>query len=81
MELKDTIEMMNSADYKERFKAEYYQLEIRTNKLADFITKYENGRLNFEPSTPIRVLRTQYDIMLDYLATLDTRASIEHIQL
>ncbi len=25
MELKDTIEMMNSEDYKERFKAEYYQ--------------------------------------------------------
>lgn len=25
MELRDTVEMMNSADYKERFKAEYYQ--------------------------------------------------------
>lgn len=29
MELKDTVEMMLSADYKERFKAEYYQLKIR----------------------------------------------------
>lgn len=28
-ELKDTIELMNSSDYKDRFKAEYYQLEIR----------------------------------------------------
>ena len=27
MELKETIEMMTSADYKERFKAEYYQLK------------------------------------------------------
>ena len=25
MELRDTVEMMNNADYKERFKAEYYQ--------------------------------------------------------
>lgn len=25
MELKDTIELMNSTDYKERFRAEYYQ--------------------------------------------------------
>ena len=33
MELKDTIEMMNSADYKERFKAEYYQTKIRYEKL------------------------------------------------
>lgn len=24
MELKETVEMMNSEDYKERFKAEYY---------------------------------------------------------
>lgn len=29
MTLKDTVEMMNSDDYKERFKAEYYQLVTR----------------------------------------------------
>lgn len=28
MKLADTVEMMNSEDYKERFKAEYYQLKI-----------------------------------------------------
>lgn len=33
MELKDTVEMMTSSDYKERFKAEYYQLKLRYNKL------------------------------------------------
>lgn len=32
-ELKDTIELMNSSDYKDRFKAEYYQLKIRYTKL------------------------------------------------
>ena len=30
MELKDTIEMMTSNDYKERFKAEYHQVERYT---------------------------------------------------
>ena len=34
MELKDTIELMNSADYKERFKAEYFQTKIRYEKTS-----------------------------------------------
>ena len=33
MELKDTIELMTSEDYKERFKAEYLQLKIRIEGL------------------------------------------------
>ena len=33
MELKDTVEMMGSEDYKERFKAEYCQVKIRYEKL------------------------------------------------
>ena len=32
MELKDTIELMQSTDYKDRFKAEYYQLIERYKK-------------------------------------------------
>lgn len=36
MELKDTVEMMNSADYKERFKAEYQQVVIRYKKLKKY---------------------------------------------
>lgn len=32
MELKDTVEMMGSVDYKERFKAEYLQAKIRYEK-------------------------------------------------
>ena len=33
MELKDTIELMTSKDYKERFKDEYLQLKIRVEEL------------------------------------------------
>lgn len=50
MELKDTVEMMTSSDYKERFKAEYYQLKLRYDKLALMITKWDEGTLGFEPS-------------------------------
>ena len=37
MELKDTIPLMTSGDYRERFKAEYYQLRIRAGKLQSLI--------------------------------------------
>ena len=41
MELKDTIDLMQSDDYKERFKAEYYQAKIRYDKLDAMKVKYE----------------------------------------
>ena len=41
MELKDTIDLMNSGDYKERFIAEYYQTKIRYEKLHKMFIKYE----------------------------------------
>ena len=37
MELKDTIKMMDNVDYKERFKAEYYQTKIRYEKLVGLL--------------------------------------------
>ena len=40
MELNETIEMMTSNDYKERFKAEFYQLKIRICKLDNMVSKY-----------------------------------------
>ena len=39
MQLKDTVEMMNSEDFKERFKAEYYQLLFRLNALTSMLYK------------------------------------------
>ena len=38
---------MTSKDYKERFKAEYYQLKIRYEKLDAMIKNWDN--LSFEP--------------------------------
>lgn len=39
MELKETDWMMCSANYKERFKAEYYQIVIRYTKLKKMLDK------------------------------------------
>ena len=48
--LKDTSEMMCSSDYKERFKAEYYQLRMRFSALDKMLINYMSGRLSFNPS-------------------------------
>lgn len=81
MELKDTIEMMTSADYKERFKAEYYQTAIRAKKLLDMIERYSVGMLDFEPACPIAVLKSQHIEMLSLLGTYKARADYECIEL
>lgn len=81
MELKETIEMMQSADYKERFKAEYYQVKIRYEKLLAMLMKREAGKLDFEPTCPIKILYEQVDIMSKYLKVLETRANIEGVNL
>jgi hypothetical protein len=36
MELKDTVEMMNSSDYKERFRAEYQQVVIPLSEIKGY---------------------------------------------
>ena len=43
--LNETVTMMNSADYKERFKAEYHQTKIRHEKLKVFNNKIEAANM------------------------------------
>ena len=81
MELKDTIEMMNSPDYKERFKAEYLQTKIRYEKLHKMCIKYEAGALEFTPTCSIKLLKEQKGYMGNYLRCLEVRAEIEGIEL
>lgn len=81
MELKDTIELMNSEDYKERFKSEYLQTKIRYDKLHKMIIKYEAGTLDFEPSCNLSLLTQQANYMGNYLRILEIRAEIEKIEL
>ena len=81
MELQDTVEMMQSADYKERFKAEYYQLKIRYQKLKTMTEKWDKGELNFEPTCPRSMYDMQLSAMEMYLEVLRDRAVLEEIEL
>ena len=81
MQLKDTIEMMNSEDYKERFKAEYYQLIFRLNALTSMLYKWKNNMLDFEPKCSKETLENQVIFMQGYAGILRLRAEIEGIDL
>ena len=81
MDLKDTVEGMTSADYKERFKAEYQQTKIRYDRLQELLVKYDAGKLTFEPTCGIDWLRKQAKYMGKYLYVLEVRAQLEEIDI
>lgn len=81
MELKDTIELMTSDDYKERFKAEYYQLSIRYEKLTAMLKAWDAGTLEFKPTCPRKAYSVQATAMDDYLTVLKARAAMEGVKL
>lgn len=81
MELKDTIEMMQSSDFKERFIAEYQQVKIRYDKLDEMTVKYEAGTLPFTPNCSLELLKEQKKHMGNYIRCLKIRAEIEGINL
>ena len=81
MELKETVGVMNSSDYKARFKAEYLQTKIRYDELDKMLIKHEAGVLDFTPNCPIEILENQLYYMKQYLDTLRIRAEIEKIEL
>lgn len=81
IELKDTIEMMCSSDYKERFRAEYFQLKIRIKGLSNMLNKYKEGTLNFKPTCSFELLNSQLYTMKKYALALEERAVVENIDL
>lgn len=72
---------MDSEDYKDRFKAEYYQTKIRYDKLHKMVIKYEAGTLDFTPSCSLELLKNQLSYMGNYLRILEIRAEVEGIKL
>lgn len=81
MELVDTVSLMTSSSYEDRFKAEYYQTKIRIEKLESIIEKYKDNKLDFEPKCTLELLAKQYKSMVDYLFILEHRARVEEIKL
>ena len=81
MKLNETVEMMNSIDYKERFQAEYLQLTIRLNGLKEMLEKWDYGKLTFTPTCPTSTYTMQVRAMAEYMAILEARAVMEGIKL
>lgn len=81
MELKDTVKLMNSENYQDRFKAEYLQVKIRYDKLKTMVDKWDKGELNFKPTCPRTTYDIQLQVMEDYISVLEVRAGIENINL
>lgn len=77
--LKDTVELMNSDDYRERFVAEYKQLTIRYKGLKTMLEKWDKGELSFTPACPQSLYKLQLRAMEDYITVLQARAAIERI--
>lgn len=81
MELNDTIELMKSEDYKDRFIAEYWQVRARFDKLCIMHSRMKDGTLDFEPTCPIEIYTKQLDAMVQYIDVLEQRAELEGINL
>lgn len=77
--LRDTVELMNSSDYRERFVAEYMQLVIRYKGLRNMLDKWDRDELNFKPTCPRSAYNMQIKAMADYIAVLEARAVMEGI--
>lgn len=80
-ELARTAAGMASADYKERFKAEYVQIKNCYEGLKAMVEKWDNGMLPFTPTCPRATYKLQLDSMKKYKNILEVRAKIEGVEL
>lgn len=90
MTFQDTIELMQSGDYEDRFKAEYWQTRIRYERLKSFNNRIEAAEATSfrenavdmpEHDCPAEMLRNQQRVMGEYLHILEVRAVIEDVDL
>lgn len=79
--LHDTALLMKSVDFKDRFRAEYRQLENRVYGLRAMLEKYKAGTLSFKPLCSYELLHEQLVHMESYARLLDERAKTEGIEL
>ena len=91
MKLSKAVETITSDAYKERFKAEYYQIKERYERLKSFNNTIEaasrtshsiSKRVEMpKHDCPEELLRDQQRAMGEYLHFLEIRAVIENIEL
>lgn len=81
MKLQETISLMQSSDYKERFIAEYLQLKIRYDGLKKMVDNWISGELDVKPVSHNSIYNLQLRAMRDYMNLLECRAEDEEIDL
>lgn len=90
MDLKDTVKLMTSSNYKDRFRAEYLQTKERYLRLRYYCTCINDAKVlssfGFElkepkHDCPLELLEDQLMYMGKYLKALEYRAQFENINL
>lgn len=81
MEPKNIAALMMSADYKERFKGEYWFVKNKLDGLTALLEKWDAGKLDFTPTCPRSIYDVQARAMRDYCAILELRAVAEGVTL
>jgi hypothetical protein len=79
-ELKQSVDLMLSEDYKERLVAEHMQLKSRIEGLNDFLTKWNDGNLDFTPKSFMSVFESQLNAMRQYFEALERRLKDEGLK-
>ena len=80
MNLKDTVALMCSDSYKDRLKAEYWQVRNRYDKLVRVLTSASQRALNI-PEDQQELMQKQAHYMYHYMITLSERCKLEGINL
>lgn len=81
MKMTDTIKLMNSTDFKDRFKAEYHQLQNRIESFDKSLQDIRHNKASFEPKSNIKLLDGQMRSMISYKTHLEEIAKLEGIDL
>lgn len=81
MTLSDTVELMESDNYEDRFRAEFYQTRIRMLKLFDMLEKWDAGTLGFTPLAHRYLYLMQVKGMGIQIRAMRRRAKSEGIEL
>ncbi|MBR1850921.1 MAG: hypothetical protein IJ789_06070 [Bacteroidales bacterium] len=81
MDIKTITSLMQSSDYRDRMKAEYYHVQLRKTNLEAVLKLWDSNKLTFTPDCPRSIYDIQLRAMKDYMAVLETRAKIEHVEL
>lgn len=81
MAYEEIARLMQSADYKERFRAEYWFVKRKFDALTAILQRWDAGTLDFTPDCPRSIYGAQISAMSEYLAVLEARAKIEGVEL